>query len=310
MIEGNKYAVVMMKHGDRHFKISSNVGETIPLPWTASGRLLLSHLAADEIQDMIPEEDFVLPNGNLLSTETPSLQRSGDPGRADSVPAIPRSTAILTVFAASVINERRECIATLCLVVPREEAYRRYDTLKEALVEEARALSNSLGGRDPVDSPSGSRMTTATTPEKAAQGTRYRTAGTTGTGRQLRASGHPRRSGLLFRTGPADGRRRPSPRGKVGAEVTAEEAYAHARRTGIVLLAAMKKALGSLDRVERVVKIFGMVNATPEFAGHPAVINGCSDLMVEVFGEAGRHARSARSAWARCPAALRSRSRP
>ena len=75
--------------------------------------------------------------------------------------------------------------------------------------------------------------------------------------------------------------------------MTAEEAYAHARRTGIVLLAAMKKAFGSLDRVERVVKIFGMVNATPDFAGHPAVINGCSDLMVEVFGEAGRHARSA-----------------
>ena len=82
-------------------------------------------------------------------------------------------------------------------------------------------------------------------------------------------------------------------KGKVGAEVTAEEAYAHARRTGIVLLAAMKKAFGSLDRVERVVKIFGMVNANPDFAGHPAVINGCSDLMVEVFGEAGRHARSA-----------------
>ncbi len=82
-------------------------------------------------------------------------------------------------------------------------------------------------------------------------------------------------------------------KGKVGADVTAEEAYAHARRTGIVLLAAMKKALGSLDRVERVVKIFGMVNAAPDFASHPAVINGCSDLMVEVFGEAGRHARSA-----------------
>jgi enamine deaminase RidA (YjgF/YER057c/UK114 family) len=81
--------------------------------------------------------------------------------------------------------------------------------------------------------------------------------------------------------------------GKVGGDVTAEEAYRHARRTGIVLLAAMKKSLGSLDRVERVVKIFGMVNAAPEFEGHPAVINGCSDLMVEVFGEAGRHARSA-----------------
>lgn len=81
--------------------------------------------------------------------------------------------------------------------------------------------------------------------------------------------------------------------GKVGKDVTADEAYDQARRTGIVLLAAMKNAFGSLDRVERIVKIFGMVNAAPDFEGHPAVINGCSDLMVEVFGEAGRHARSA-----------------
>ena len=102
------------------------------------------------------------------------------------------------------------------------------------------------------------------------------------------------RDGLAFFSGQgplmADGR---LAKGKVGAEVTAEEAYAHARRTGIVLLAAMKKALGSLDRVERVVKVFGMVNAAPDFEQHPKVINGCSDLMVEVFGEAGRHARSA-----------------
>lgn len=82
-------------------------------------------------------------------------------------------------------------------------------------------------------------------------------------------------------------------KGKVGRDVTAEEAYNHARRTGIVLLAAMQNAFGSLDRVAGVVKIFGMVNATPEFDSHPAVINGCSDLMVEVFGDAGRHARSA-----------------
>ena len=81
--------------------------------------------------------------------------------------------------------------------------------------------------------------------------------------------------------------------GKVGAEVSVEEAYQRARRTGMVLLAAMRNSLGSLERVERIVKIFGMVNATPDFDAHPAVINGCSDLMVEVFGEAGRHARSA-----------------
>ena len=81
--------------------------------------------------------------------------------------------------------------------------------------------------------------------------------------------------------------------GKVGANVTVEEAYQHARLTGLGLLAAMEQALGSLDRVERVVKLLGMVNCTPEFGQSPAVINGCSDLFVEVFGEAGRHARSA-----------------
>lgn len=81
--------------------------------------------------------------------------------------------------------------------------------------------------------------------------------------------------------------------GKVGADVTIEQAYAHARLTGINLIAVMHAALGDLSRVRRVVKLFGMVNAAPDFADHPAVINGCSDLMVEVFGAAGAHARSA-----------------
>ena len=81
--------------------------------------------------------------------------------------------------------------------------------------------------------------------------------------------------------------------GKVGKDVTVEEAYQHARLTGLGLLAAIEQALGSLDRVERVVKLLGMVNCTPEFGQSPQVINGCSDLFVEVFGEAGRHARSA-----------------
>ncbi len=81
--------------------------------------------------------------------------------------------------------------------------------------------------------------------------------------------------------------------GKVGDTVTLEQAYGHARLTGIRLLAGARAALGSLDRVERVVKLLGFVNAVPAFADHPKVINGCSDLLVEVFGEAGRHARSA-----------------
>jgi enamine deaminase RidA (YjgF/YER057c/UK114 family) len=81
--------------------------------------------------------------------------------------------------------------------------------------------------------------------------------------------------------------------GKVGAEVSVEEAYKRARRIGLGLLAATRHALGSLDRVEAVLKVLGMVNAVPDFKDHPKVINGCSDLFVEVLGEAGKHARSA-----------------
>jgi len=81
--------------------------------------------------------------------------------------------------------------------------------------------------------------------------------------------------------------------GKVGAEFTRAQAYQFARETGLILLAVMKQELGTLRRVKRVVKVLGMVNATPDFGDHPFVINGCSDLFVEVFGENGRHARSA-----------------
>jgi enamine deaminase RidA (YjgF/YER057c/UK114 family) len=83
------------------------------------------------------------------------------------------------------------------------------------------------------------------------------------------------------------------PTGKVGAEVTVEAGYRHARSVGLTLIAAMQDALGDLDRVRRVIKVLGMVNAAPDFGDHPKVINGCSDLFVEVFGERGRHARSA-----------------
>ena len=82
--------------------------------------------------------------------------------------------------------------------------------------------------------------------------------------------------------------------GRVGENVTLEEAYQDARLVGIQLLAAAKQALdGDLSRVRRVVKLLGFVNSTPDFGNQPKVINGCSDLLVEVFGEQGRHARSA-----------------
>lgn len=83
------------------------------------------------------------------------------------------------------------------------------------------------------------------------------------------------------------------PQGKVGREFTVEEGYQHARSVGLALLATMEDELGSLDKVKQVIKVLGMVNAEPEFGDQPKVINGCSDLFVEVLGDKGRHARSA-----------------
>lgn len=96
---------------------------------------------------------------------------------------------------------------------------------------------------------------------------------------------------LLFisGTGPPAG----SKTGKVDSEVSVEDAYAAARSVGLQILATAQQALGSLDRISKTVRVLGMVNSDPGFGGHPQVINGCSDLLVEVLGDAGRHTRSA-----------------
>ena len=81
--------------------------------------------------------------------------------------------------------------------------------------------------------------------------------------------------------------------GKVGRDVPIDSAYASARRVGLCLLSSLKAEIGDLRKVKRVVKVLGMVNATEQFGDHPKVINGCSDLLVQVFGERGKHARAA-----------------
>jgi enamine deaminase RidA (YjgF/YER057c/UK114 family) len=99
---------------------------------------------------------------------------------------------------------------------------------------------------------------------------------------------------LLFLAG--QGPARPDgtfPAGKVGRDFTVEQGAAYARDTCLVQLAVMRATLGSLDRVKRIVKVNGMVNAPEGFRDHPKVMNGCSDLLVAVFGEAGKHARAA-----------------
>ena len=99
---------------------------------------------------------------------------------------------------------------------------------------------------------------------------------------------------LLYTSGHGPcGSLQPEQKGQVGAKLTIEQGAATARATGICLLATLKAELGSLSRVKRIVKVLGMVNAGPGFGDQPKVMNGFSDLMVAVFGDRGRHARSA-----------------
>jgi enamine deaminase RidA (YjgF/YER057c/UK114 family) len=101
-------------------------------------------------------------------------------------------------------------------------------------------------------------------------------------GNLLFVSGHgPRRQGESYITG------------KVGRDLTTEQAYEVAKIVMLNCLASVKREIGSLDRVKRIVKLLGMVNCTEDFTEQPKVINGASDLLVALYGEAGRHARSA-----------------
>jgi enamine deaminase RidA (YjgF/YER057c/UK114 family) len=94
---------------------------------------------------------------------------------------------------------------------------------------------------------------------------------------------------LISGTGPSDS----APKGKVGQDLTIDQGYGVAREVGLQLIATAQAALGDLDRVKHVLKVLGMVASAPDFYDHPKVINGCSDLLVDVFGDKGRHTRSA-----------------
>lgn len=105
---------------------------------------------------------------------------------------------------------------------------------------------------------------------------------------------HAVRTGnLIYTSGQVPNRDGKMIKGKVGQDVSVEEGYEAAKLATLNCLSAIKTVAGSLDNVVQVVKVFGMVNTAPDFDNTPAVIHGCSDLLIEVFGDAGRHARSA-----------------
>ncbi|MGE0005838.1 MAG: IclR family transcriptional regulator [Parvibaculaceae bacterium] len=144
MLDGNKYTVAMMREGMRPFRISTDVGERIPIPWTASGRLLVSHMSDQEILSFIPEEDFTLPDGAGLAPE--KFLADVARARAQRFYSFDSLADNFThCFAAPVYQESAACVATLCLIAPREDAMRNYERYRAALTAAARELSDKLG---------------------------------------------------------------------------------------------------------------------------------------------------------------------
>jgi DNA-binding IclR family transcriptional regulator len=143
MLEGNKYTVAMMREGARPFRISSDVGEPVPIPWTASGRLLVSHMSDKEILEFIPKEDFVLPNGKKL--EPRIFLNQVAQARADGFYTFESVTDTFThCFAAPVYQADGHCIVTLCLVAPRDDAARNHKAYVHALRTAADTLTRKM----------------------------------------------------------------------------------------------------------------------------------------------------------------------
>ena len=144
LLEGDKYVVAQMREGVRPFRISSNVGDPVPIPWTASGRLLVSHMSDAEILALIPADDFRLPSGRQLKptdfiAEARAAAHSGYVAFDSVVDTFTRC------FAAPVYRPGRVCVATLCLVTPREDGARSEKLYLRALAESAKDLSSRLG---------------------------------------------------------------------------------------------------------------------------------------------------------------------
>ncbi len=149
VLDNRKYVVAQMKEGERHFRISSDVGEPVALPWTASGRVLVSHLNDAEILKLIPAGDFDLPDGKRLSER--NFLKEVAQARAEGFFSCDGTGGLFThCFAAAVYDEHRHCVATLCLLTPREEGLQEHHRYKAALIEAAQQMTKKIGGERPV----------------------------------------------------------------------------------------------------------------------------------------------------------------
>lgn len=143
MLDGNKYTVALMNEGVRPFRISSNVGEALPIPWTASGRLLVSHMTDQEILDFIPSEDFKLPSGEWLLPET-FIQQTREASAAGYFTFESIVDSFTYCFAAPVYQMDKKCMATLCLIAPKDDGLRNKQEYLRCLIDIANDLTHRI----------------------------------------------------------------------------------------------------------------------------------------------------------------------
>lgn len=140
LLNGRKYTVALMKEGARHFRISSDVGEDAPIPWTASGRLLLGHLSDEQILALIAPGDFTLPSGERLPEQRFIAEvRAACAEGFFSFDSI--ADTFTHCFAAPVRDSQGTCVATLCIVAPREDARAHYHDYRRVLIDCADRLA-------------------------------------------------------------------------------------------------------------------------------------------------------------------------
>jgi DNA-binding IclR family transcriptional regulator len=144
LLEGNKYTVAQMKEGPRPFRISSNVGELVSIPWTASGRLLVAHMSDAEIVDFIPAQDFQMPDGHWLDPAV-FIAEVREAARVGYFTFNSVVETFTHCFAVPVYQADRVCVATLCLVTPKEDGLKNHADYLKVLLDAAADLSSRLG---------------------------------------------------------------------------------------------------------------------------------------------------------------------
>jgi len=143
MLDGDKYTVAIQVEGNRPFRISGDIGDRTPIPWTASGRLLLGEMSEDEIRSVIPPEDFILPNGDRLDVARYAAEiRAAHAAGFFSFDSI--VDTFTHCFAAPVRDGAGKCVGTICIVAPKDDAVKNYDTYKAMLTEASKTLSQTM----------------------------------------------------------------------------------------------------------------------------------------------------------------------